>query len=118
LNGKPFRVAGVLPPDFVFPPITLGEAVIQPELYVPLETRSPMMRDRGAPFMMAIARLAPGGSAGQRAAGSDDDCQASRSVVSAGERRARRRGHSITRTGCGQRAKAAPASARRRSDSD
>jgi putative ABC transport system permease protein len=60
LNGKPFRVAGVLPPDFVFPPITLGEAVIQPELYVPLETRSPMMRDRGAPFMMAIARLAPG----------------------------------------------------------
>jgi putative ABC transport system permease protein len=60
LNGKPFKVAGVLPPDFVFPPITLGEAVIQPELYVPLETRSPMMRDRGAPFMMAIARLAPG----------------------------------------------------------
>ena len=60
LNGRPFTLAGILPPDFVFPPITQAEAVIQPELYVPLETTSPMMRDRGAPFMMGIARLAPG----------------------------------------------------------
>jgi putative ABC transport system permease protein len=60
LNERAFTVIGIMPATFMFPRIRLAGSVVQPDLFVPLDTTGPMMAERGAPFMLAIGRLRTG----------------------------------------------------------
>lgn len=56
MNGAPYRVIGVMPPDFRFPPFWAMKA----ELWVPLAVTPQRLSDRGGRSLRVFARLKDG----------------------------------------------------------
>jgi putative ABC transport system permease protein len=75
LDGESYRVVGVMPPPFFFPPFWATEA----ELWAPLHLNEGDLANRRAQYLRVFARLAPGRSI--------DDARAETALV--GERLAR-----------------------------
>jgi putative ABC transport system permease protein len=65
INGSPFQVLGVMPPDFVLP--TDFQNPEPTQLWMPLQM-DPASTDHGSHGLYAAGRLAPGATVGQAAA--------------------------------------------------
>lgn len=71
LNGEPFEVVGVAPPEF------RGTSVLAPDVWVPMTAMAPglasdeLLRSRNSVWMVMLGRLADGGSIEQAQAGLD-----------------------------------------------
>ena len=64
IDGQPYSIIGVMPPDFTFPNNVSGQRVATRELWIPMRP-SGDLEERGSHNYWAVARLAPGVTLGQ-----------------------------------------------------